>query len=173
MLLLHYRRGPTFPPQHGSRRCGFFAGVAHTNGARGIPDPRRSRDVANFFAVLSQQRVRPGDYISGKNELNALAVDLPAGAYALDDLLAGVAAFGVADVAVLQAGFVGDLFFAEVVAEPRHALSEASGAKRRVTHRRAFVPASRIRKNLPELRQLFALGEELSAGDSSRRALDD
>jgi hypothetical protein len=27
-------------------------------------------------------------------------------------------------VAVLQSGFVGDLFFAEVVAKPRHTLSE-------------------------------------------------
>src|SRR5258708_30673734 len=112
MFLVHCRRGPTFPLQHGCRRCGFFAGVAHTNDARGIPDPRRSRDVANFFAVLSQQRVRPGDYISGKNELNALAVDLPAGAYDPDDLLARVSAFRVADVAVLQAGLASVLLFA-------------------------------------------------------------
>src|SRR5882762_8852789 len=143
MLLLHYRRGPTFPLQHRSRRCGFFAGVAHTNGARGIPDPRRSRDVANFFAVLSQQRVRPGDYISGKNELNALAVDLPAGAYALDDLLAGVAPFRVADVAVLQAGFVGELFFVEDVTKPRNTVSEAGGAQRGVAHRRASLKVFR------------------------------
>src|SRR2546421_1931135 len=67
---------------------------------------------------------------------------------------------------------MGDLFFAEVVAEPRDALREAQAAHRGVSHRPAAVPAGRLRKNLPKLWQIFAFRDELGAGDSSRRALD-
>src|SRR5712664_32253 len=170
--LLHDRRCSARPLQHGSRRVGFFADVAHANDASWIPDSCGASDVAHVFSVESQERFRFGDDVAGKSEPHALAVDLAAGAHALDDLLAGVAAFGVTDVGVLQAGFVGDLFFAEVIAEPRHALSEAGGAQRPVSHRAAAVLPRRLRKNLPKLRQFFALGDELRARDSSRRALD-
>src|SRR6266852_5768075 len=137
--LLHDRRCSARPLQHGSRRVGFFADIAHSNDARRVPGPCRSRHVAHFFSVESQERFRFGDDVAGKSQPHALAVDLAAGAHALDNFLAGVAAFGVADVSVLQAGFVGDLFFAEVIAEPRHALSEAGGAHGRVSHRAAAV----------------------------------
>src|SRR5258708_4691188 len=170
--LLHDRRCSARPLQHGSRRVGFFPDVAHANDASWIPDSCGSGDVADFFSVESQERFRFGDDIPGKSQPHALAVDLAAGAHALDDLLAGVAAFGVADVGVLQAGLVRDLFFAEVVAEPRHALSQAGCAQRRVSHGAAAVLPRRFRKNLPKLRQFFALGDELRARDSSRRALD-
>src|SRR6266852_5233020 len=159
--------------QHSSGCRGFFAGVAHPEDAGRVPGSCGSRDVADFFAVEGEGRFRFGDGVAGKRETDALTVDLAAGAHALDDLLARVAALGVADVSVLQAGFVGDLLFAEVVAEPRDALSEAGGAQRGVAHRPAFVPARRIGKNLPKLRQFFALGEELSPGDSSGRPLHD
>src|SRR6266851_845682 len=159
--------------QRSSGCRGFFAGVAHSEDARRVPGSCGSRDVADFFAVEREGRFRLGDNIAGKGEADALAVDLATGADARDDFLAGVAAFGVADVAVLQAGFVGDLFFAEVVAEPGDALSEAGGAQGGVAHRAATVPASRIRKNLPKLGQFFALGEELRTGDTSRRTLRD
>src|SRR6266851_7873337 len=171
--LLHDRRCSARPLQHGSRRVGFFPDVAHANDASWIPDSCCAGNVADFFSVESQERFRFGDDVAGKSEADALAVYLAAGAHALDDLLAGVAAFGVADVAVLQSGFVGDLFFAEVVAEPGDALSEAGGAQGGVAHRAATVPASRIRKNLPKLGQFFALGEELRTGDTSRRTLRD
>src|SRR5713226_8628370 len=159
--------------QHSSGCRGFFAGVAHPEDAGRVPGSCGSRDVADFFAVEGEGRFRFGDGVAGKRETDALTVDLAAGADALDDLLAGVAALGVADVGVLQAGFVGDLLFAEVVAEPGDALSKAGGAQRGVAHRPAFVPARCVGKNLPKLRQFFALGEELSPGDSSGRALHD
>jgi len=171
--LLRDRRGSAGALEHRSRSGGFFADVAHTNDARWVPNPRGAGDVADFFAILCDERVRCRDYIAGKNKLNALAVHLAAGAHSLDDFLAGVAAFGVTDVAVLQSGFVGDLFFAEVVPEPRNALSEARGTQRGVAHRRAFVPADRIQKNLPELGKFLALGKKLCPWDSARRSLGD
>src|SRR5258708_155913 len=141
--LLHHRRRPARPLQHGSRRVGFFADVAHTNDARWVPDPRRTRDVPDFFAVESEERIRFGHGVAGKSQLDALAVDLAARAHALDDFLAGVAAFGVTDVAVLQARLVGGLFFAEVVAEPGDAFGEAGWASSPVFPHRCFLPADR------------------------------
>src|ERR1700687_3677457 len=171
--LLHNRRCSARPLQHGSGRAGFFADVTHSNDASWIPDSCGAGDVADVFSVESQERFRFGHGVAGKSEPHALTVYLAARPHALHDFLARVAAFGVADVAVLQAGFVRDLFFAEVIAKPRHALSETGRAQRRVAHRRAFVPTSRIRKNLPKLRQLFPLGEKLRPRDSSRGALRD
>src|SRR5260370_26873212 len=147
--------------QNSFRRCGFFAGVAHSDDARRVPGPRRARDVAHFFAAQRKERVRLGHGVAGEEQLDAVAVYLAARAHALDDLLSCVAAFGVADVAVLQTRFVRNLFFAEIVAEPRHALSEAGGAQGRVPPLAPFVPSQRIRQKPPTPRPLLAVGKQI------------
>src|SRR5436309_9213755 len=171
--LPHNRCGSAGTLQHGSRGGGLFAVVAHADDAWRVPGSGRSRDVADFFAVESEERVWLGHGVAGEEEFDAATVDLAAGAHALDDFLPGVAAFGVADVGVLQTGFVRDLFFAEVVAEPGDALSEAGRAQRGVSHGPAAVLSRRIRENLPKGWQVSGFGDELGAGDSSWRALRD
>src|SRR5260370_5243279 len=171
--LLHDRRCSAAAMQHSARRGGFFADIAHSNDARRVPAARGARDVADFFAVQRQRCAPFRHNLAGKSQPDTLAVDLAAGAHALDDFLAGVAAFGIADVAVLQTGLVRDLFFAEVTPEPRNALREAGGAQRRVTDRAAAVLARGFRKNLSKGRQVFGFGDEFGAGDSSWRALRD
>src|SRR5258706_187561 len=160
-LILSECCGSAAALQHASRRVGFFADVAHSNDARWVPDPRGSRDVADFFAVEGEERIRFGHGVAGKSQLDALAVDLAARAHALDDFLAGVAAFGVTDVAVLQARLVGDLFFAEVVAEPGDALGEAGFAPSRVFHPRGLVATKRRPKNLAQSPDAFPLRQKI------------
>src|ERR1700731_73574 len=151
--LLPNRRCPTRPLEHRSRRVGFFAGVTHANDASWIPDSCRPRDVADFFSVEGQDRFRFGDDVARKSEQHALTVDLAAGAHALDDLLSRIAALRVADMAGLQAPLVRDLFFAEVIAKPRHPLRQPQPAQRRVSHGPAAVLPRRARKNPPKLPQ--------------------
>src|SRR5258708_37193805 len=139
--LLHDRRCSAAALQHSARRGGFFADIAHSNDARRFPAARGARDVADFFAVQRQRCAPLRHNLAGKSQPDTLAVDLAAGAHALDDFLAGVAAFGVADVAVLQTGLVGDLFFAEVVAKPRDALRGTGPAQRPVSDPPPPVPA--------------------------------
>src|SRR5882762_8004509 len=85
--LPHYRRCPARPLQHGSRRVGFFADVTHANDARWVPDSCGAGDVADFFAFQHQDSLRFGHGVAGKEQFHAAAVDLAAGAHALDDLL--------------------------------------------------------------------------------------
>src|SRR5205814_685438 len=105
---------------------------------------RRPRDVSDFCAVQSQRRSCFRHNLARKRQPHALTVYLAARAHALHDLLSGIAAFGVADVAVLQSRFVGELFFSEVIAKPRHALSEPDCAQCRVSRRPAAVRARLI-----------------------------
>ena len=107
---------------------GLFAGVGHGDDARRVPYFCRASDEADFFGVEGERGAGGGDGFASKEEVDALAVDLAAGANALDNFLAGVAAFGVADVGVLQARFVRDLFLSEIITKPRDALGEATGA---------------------------------------------
>src|SRR5467141_569588 len=169
--LLHDRRCSARPLQHGSRRVGFFADVAHANDARWVPDSCGAGDVADFFAFQHQDSLRFGHGVAGKEQFHAAAVDLAAGAHALDDLLAGVAALRIADMAGLQARLMRDLFFSEVIAEPRHTLRQPQPAQCRVSHGPAAVLPRRTRKNPPELPQLFAFDHEFSSSNSSRRSL--
>src|SRR5258708_17835672 len=169
--LLHDRRGSAAALQHSARRGGFFADIAHSNDARRVPAARGARDVADFFAVQRQRCAPFRHNLAGKSQPDTLAVDLAAGAHALDDFLAGVAAFGIADVAVLQTGLVRGLFFAEVLPQPRNALVQAGGAQRRVTDRPPAVLARGFRKDLPKGRQVFGFGDEFGAGDSSSPTL--
>jgi hydroxyacylglutathione hydrolase len=172
-LLPHDRRCRATTLQHGTRGVCFFPDVGHSNDARRVPGSRGSRDVADFSSIERQGRFRLGHGVAGEEQFHASAVDLSTRAHPLDDFLPGVAALGVADVAVLQSGFVGDLFFAEVIAKPRHALGEPRPAQRRVSHRPAAVLSRRLRKNLPKPRQLSSFHDELRPGHASRRALYD
>src|SRR5260370_26566035 len=108
--LLHDRRCSAAALQHSARRGGFFADIAHSNDARRGPAAPGARDVADFFALQRQRSAPVRHNLAGKSQPDTLAVDLAAGAHALDDFLARVAAFGIADVAVLQTGLVRDLF---------------------------------------------------------------
>ncbi len=107
---------------------GFFADVGHADGFGLLGQGRGACDCADFFGVGGENCA--GGWRLGcvwEAERDAAAVDLAAGADAFDDFLAGVAAFGVADVGVFEAGFVGDLFFAEVVAEPGDGVVRGGG----------------------------------------------
>src|SRR5258707_3052967 len=122
---LYNRRAPASALEHCARRSGFFAGVTHANDAQRVPGFSGAGDVADFFAVQSKRGACFRHNVAGKGQPDTLAVDLATGAHTFDDFLAGVATLGVADVSILPTGFVGDLFFAEVVAGPPDALSEA------------------------------------------------
>src|SRR5207247_8593708 len=117
--------------------------------------PHRTGHQAQCCAAKSAGRLRVRHDVTGQTEPDALTVDLSARPHAFHDFLAGVAAFGVADVAVLQSCLVRDLFLAEVVAEPRRALCQSQPTERGVACWPAAVPASSIQKNLPKLGQLF------------------
>ena|ERR1700680_4409974 len=108
---------------------GFFpAEVGHADG--GVERGRKggASGEAGFFAFGEERRAGRRRLRRIVFESDTHAIDLAAGAHAFDDFLAGVAAFGVADMGVLQAGFVGNLLFAEVVAVPGDALLKARGA---------------------------------------------
>src|SRR5262249_51915226 len=95
------------------------------------------------------------------------------GAHTFDDLLTGVAAFGVADVRVLQARFVGNLLLTEIVTEPRHAQGQAARAHGRVPHRATAILPCGFGKNRPEPQEVLAGDDEFGPGDPARRAFDD
>src|SRR5215469_5494215 len=137
-------------------RLGSFAEVAraevtHTNDSRWIPDARGARDVAGFFTVRSGQRGACfGNRVTGKEQVDTAPVDVAARTHTLHDFLACVAALDVADVAVLEARFVRNLFFAKVVAEPWSALREPLRAQRRVTCGATAMLAHRFKQGQPE-----------------------
>src|SRR5258706_3103599 len=168
---LYNRRAPASALEHCARRGGFFAGVAHANDAQRVPGFSGAGDVADFFVVQSERGACFRHNVAGKGQPDTLAVDLAAGAHAFDDFLSGVATFGVADVGILQTGFVRDLFFAEVVAEPWDALGKAGGAHRRVSDRPAPVSSRRFGQNLPQSWQVLGFSKEFGAKDFSWRAL--
>jgi hydroxyacylglutathione hydrolase len=157
------------PFQPGTERVGFLPDVTHADG-----DGQRWRrgsagDVAGFFSANGQNLARRRRRWTAENKIDAAAVHLAARTHALDDFLAGVAALGVADVRVLQAGFVRDLLFAEVVAEPRNALLEPRCAKRGIAHRAAACSECLFQQEVPDLRQMWPLEQEFGAGDFSGR----
>src|SRR6266850_1241843 len=170
---LSHRCGAIRPLQDAAERACFATDVAHTEDPcrNRIPGFRRTRHESNFFAFHRQRRADFGHSVAGENKSHALPIHLPARTHSFHDLLAGVAALRVVDVAVLQPRFVRDLLFAEVVAEPRNALRQPQSAQRRITHRPAAVFSRHIQQNLPERRKFFALHHELGPGNSARRAL--
>src|SRR6266851_5767388 len=170
---LYNRRGPASALEHCARRSGFLAGVAHANDAQRVPGSSGAGDVADFFAVQTKRGACFGHNVAGKGQPDTLAVDLATGAHTFDDFLAGVATFGVADVGILQTGFVRDLFFAEVVDEPWDALGKAGGAHRRVSDRPAPVSSRCFGQNLPQSWQVLGFRKEFGARDFSWRALRD
>src|SRR5215467_13296490 len=102
------------PLQRGSRGFRFFADVAHTNDARRIPNASGAGDLAGLLAVRRQRRARLRNLVAGEKQRYATAVYVAARTHSLDNLLACVAALGVAKVAVFEASFVWNLFFTEV-----------------------------------------------------------
>jgi len=88
------------------------------------------------------------------------------------DLLAGVAALRVTDMAVLQPRFVRDLLFAESHNQTTARLAPAAD---RSTPRNPSVRrrvSRSLQQNLPKRRKFFALDDELRAGNSPRRTPD-
>src|SRR6266446_4734755 len=161
------------PLQRASHRACRAADVAHTDDPRGIPNLRRSRHVADFFAVHGQNRSRLRHRVAGKGQFNALPVHLSARAHPLHDFLSRVAALGIADVAVLQSRLVRNLLFSEVVAKPRRAQRQPLRTQRRVAHRPAPLSSRGFQQNPPKFRELLPVHNELAAGNSSRRAFHD
>ena len=102
-----------------------------------------------------------GGSLGWEAERDAAAVYLAAGADAFDDFLAGVAAFGVADVGVFQAGFVGNLFVAEVVAEPGDGLFEAKGVEGDVADGAAADGSRFFCEKIPERLDVFAVDADV------------
>src|SRR5215469_3441199 len=152
---------------------GFLAAkIAHAD--EGIPcgGKTRSGDIADLLAVARKGSIRRGRLGSFETQAHADAVDLAAGAHAFDDFLSGVTAFRVGDVRVLEAGFVWNLFFAEVVAEPRIALFEPDGVQRFVARRCSANRACRIEQGFPEFGYALARRKEFAAGVTAGGATD-
>src|SRR6266850_642668 len=172
---LSHRCGAARPLQYAAKCAYLAADVAHAQNScwSRIPSFRRARHESNFFAIHHQRRARVRYGLAGEHQSHSLPVHLPARTHALHDLLSCVAAFRVTDMAVLQSRFVRDLFLAEVVSEPRHALRQPQTAQRRVTHRPATVFPRSIQQNLPKRRKFFALNHELRSRNSTRRTLHD
>src|SRR5882724_2665220 len=155
---LGHRCGAIRPQQRGSRGAAFLANVTHTEDPRRsrIPGFRRPRHESDFFAFHHQRCARFRHGLAGKNQPHALPVHLPARTHTLHDLLAGIAALRVTDMAALQSRLVRDLLFAEVIPEPRNALRQPQTAQRIVTHRPAAVFSRSIQQNLPKRRKFLA-----------------
>src|SRR5579859_2091850 len=96
--------------------------IAHSNGMRQKRRNSSTRYEADFLTRNAESFAWCGKAWPLKNEIDSSAVNLAARAYALDDLLAGVASLRVTYVRFFQTSFVRDLFFAEVVPKPGHAL---------------------------------------------------
>ena len=94
-------------------------------------------------------------------ERDAAAIDLAAGAHAFDDFLTGVAAFDVTDVGVLQAGFVGDLLVAEIVAEPRDGMFEAESVEGGVADRATTGGSRLVCEKTPEWFEVLAFDADV------------
>src|SRR5438552_3809586 len=70
-------------------------------------------------------------------------------AHTFDNFLAGVAAFGIADVRVLQTGFVRNLFIAKIVAKPGNALFQSQSVQCLVAYCATVGVFSFCAKRLP------------------------
>ena len=151
--------------ENGSGGAVFAAKIAHADHAASQRRKSGAGDLAGFFAGDRERRAGGRGSFCGEAQAHAEAVDLAAGTNAFDDFLAGVAAFRKADVRVFQAGFVRNLLFAEVVAEPRDALFEAEGVEGGVTGGAAAVGADGFFEGVPAGFGMFAGDEEFGGGD--------
>ena len=86
---------------------------------------------------------------AGEEQSGAPAIDVAARADALDDLLSGVAALGVADVGAFERGFVRDLVLVEIGAEPGNARLEAQGIQRVIADGRSAPALARRAQGVP------------------------
>jgi len=119
---------------------------------------------ARFLAVGEQGSVGGGCGWQRKAQSRATAIDVATGADALHNLLPGVAALRVVDVAVLEACFVRDGPIVEIVAVPRYAGLEAQGIENLVAHRPAAGLVRCRGEHLPKSGDVLARGDELPAG---------
>src|SRR5580698_701037 len=141
---------------------GFFADIGEADGVGLLWKGRGTGDGADFFGVRGENCAGGGRLACLREaERDAAAVYLAAGADALDDFLAGVAAFRVADVGVFETGFVGDLFIAEVVAEPGNLLFEAEGVEGFVADGAAARGPRFFCDKIPELFDVFAFSADV------------
>jgi hypothetical protein len=141
---------------------GFFADVGDADGVGLFGHGRRAGDGADFFGVGGEDCAGGGRLVCAwEAKSDAAAVDLAAGTDAFDDFLAGVAAFRVTDVGVFEAGFVRDLFVAEVVAEPWDGLFEAESVEGFVADRAAADGARFFGEEIPELFDVFAVDTDV------------
>src|SRR5260370_37573169 len=93
---------------------------------------------------------------------------MPSRTHALHNFLPGVTAFGVADMCVLQAGFVRNLLLIEVVAKPGDARLEPQDIQGLVANRSAALRTNRLAQNPPQFRHAAAFHDELAARHSAR-----
>src|SRR6266446_586749 len=149
----------------------FTAEIGHAD--RSVERGRKggAGGEASFFAFGEEGCARRGRLRRVVFESDADAIDLATGAHTFDNFLAGVAAFRVADVGVLQAGFVRDLLFAVVVGEPGSAKFEPKSAESLIAGGHAAVFARGLEKDLPERFGVGAVNEELGANCAARGAL--
>ncbi len=89
---------------------------------------------------------------------------MAAAADALDNLLAGVAAFGEADVSCFEGGFVRDHRVVEIDGEPGDAGFEAKGVERLHADGGAVLRVGGGMEILPDDFELFARGDDFCAG---------
>src|SRR2546428_612454 len=99
--------------------------VSHSNDcpSRGRePCPRYVTDLLLLCRGrgITRNQPRPsGDLLGTVNpQSNTFSVHMPSRPHALHNFLPGVTAFGIADMCVLQARFMGNLLLVEVVAKP-------------------------------------------------------
>src|SRR5260370_24920136 len=147
----------------------FTAEIGHAD--RSVERGRKggAGGEAGFFAFGEEGCAGRGRLRRVVFESDADAIDLATGAHTFDNFLARVAAFRVANVGVLQAGFVGNLLFAEVVSEPGSAKFKAESAECLVAGGAAAVSARGIEKDLPERFGVGAIrSEERRVGKECR-----
>src|SRR5271169_2823877 len=152
-----------------SERVVVFADISHPNRVGQEGGNSRARDRTHFFSFHAERLARRRNARAIKNKIDPPPVDLTARAHAFDNFLPCVATLRVADVALFQPCFVGNLLFAEVVPKPRHALRKPLRAHRRIAHWTTAAVLYTFRKNLPKTRQFFPFDEEFASCHSAWR----
>jgi len=106
----------------------FAAHVGHSDCGLQGRRKRGARDVPGFFS-FAVKALPPAGVPCIKFHQHTHAIYLAARAHALHNLLSGIAALGVADVRMLQSGFVWNLLIAKIVAEPWDALFQSQSTQ--------------------------------------------
>src|SRR5229473_5558654 len=151
------------------------ADVSHSNDCSGRRRETCPRYVADLLSLcrchgIIRKQLRPsGDLLCPvEPQSNPYSVHMPPRTHALHNFLPGVTAFGVADMCILQAGFMRNLLLIEVVAKPGDARLEPQDIQGLVANRPAALQANRLAQNPPQLGHAAAFHKELAARHSAR-----